>query len=131
LVLKQGTSVEGVRGWLGEPLATRTLGDEPAVEMLFYGRWQLLFEDGKLANRVKYVNEHPIRVGASTERRERALAQRVLGLRRGVSRATIRSRFGVPKTIEITGDDPREETLSYGAWHLIFVGGALRWRNRR
>lgn len=129
--LNRGMSVESVKARLGKPLSENTVDEgNRTVAMLFYGRWQLLFDDGKLDRRVKYVFERPIPKVGVDDQKERALDRRVLALRPGMPMGAIKSRLGVPDTFEIDRNDPEEITLSYKYWRLAFVNGVLKLRNR-
>ena len=99
--------------------------------MLFYGRWQLFFEDGRLDRRVKYVLERPFPDDSVVDQKERALDRKVLDLRLGTSLAAVKSKLGVPDTYTIYKNAPgKEEALSYEAWDLTFVDGALAHRQK-
>lgn len=132
VALKPGMSLESVQARLGEPQSDRKFGGEPGVQMLFYDRWQLLFEDGHLARRIKYVFERPFPDPSTVDQKEKAFDRRVLDLKRGASISAIRSKFGPPDTYEIIRTVPRrEEILAYELWELTFVDGALNHRQKR
>lgn len=129
--LESGMSIEDVRARLGEPLGEQIESD-PEVEMLFYGRWELFFEDDSLDRRVKYVIERPIPDPRVIDQKQKALDRKVLALRLGMSMAAVRSTFGTPDTYTIFKNAPgKEEGLSYEGWELTFVDGVLTHRQKR
>ena len=131
--LEPGMSTDNVEARLGEPFDENLREVEPGITMLFYGRWRLDFEDGKLSRRIKYSPERPIRNDRGVEgQKERALDRKVLSLKPGTtSMATVRSQFGRPVTYEIVKNAPgKEVALSYEWWELTFVDGILVHRQR-
>ncbi len=130
--LRPGMSLNAVRAKLGKPLGERDFEKDPEIHMLFYGRWQLLFEDGKLDRRIKYVIERTPPEPAHIDKEERALQRVVLSLKPGVSKTVVRSALGPPDTYEIVKGAPHsKEVLSYELWELTFVDNALVLRNKR
>jgi len=129
--LSKGMTVGTVKTTLGEPLDETTVDEAGrTVEMLFYGNWQLLFDDGKLDKRVKYVWERPFPKLSVEEQKERAVNRQILALQRGMPMATVKARLGVPETYEIDGNTPKEEVLSYEIWDLRFSNGVLKHRSQ-
>lgn len=100
--------------------------------MLFYGRWQLLFENDMLDRRIKYVYQRPLPDPRVVDRREKTFDKRVFNLKRGLSISAIMSMLGPPDTYEIVQNKPRrKEILAYELWELTFIDGALKFKSKR
>jgi hypothetical protein len=139
LDLEQGISAGEIEEALGRPDSVSAVEPEsdPAILMMFYGRWRLQLEEGGLAERIKYVFERPIPLEPdpdemrSTRKRARALTRAVHELELGASIASVKSKLGAPGTYAIRGDAPKEEVLTYPhGWELTFLDAALYHRQR-
>lgn len=130
--LEPGTSSEAIKARLGEPFDENTAEFEPGLTMLFYGRWRLDFEDGKLSRRIKYLATETAIDDQVVDRQTRAVNRAILATQPGSTViAEARSKFGRPDTYEIVANTPETVVvLSYGEWELTFVDGTLEHRQK-
>lgn len=124
LALRNGDSLGEVLEALGSPESKAVDGAGDGA--LHYGRWQLMFEDGKLKERIEELR----RVEQWDSPRGRDPVQKVLSLRSGMTISAVRALLGKPEVIELVyreGPEP-VRVLRYGPWELQFRKGALQAR---
>jgi hypothetical protein len=117
-----GTSVQAALDKLGRP---NSRFHEGRTEALHYGRWNLEFDDGRLARK----STERIPLGGVRPRSH--FDEVVLGLTLGESIPEVRPKLGRPERIIETweGQDEKVTVLGYGGWQITFVDDRLEERS--
>jgi hypothetical protein len=125
--LLQGASEIAVESRLGKPDSRVAAGSET---VLTYGPWRLVVENGGVARRIRArlagQGEEPSNL------KGKALDQKILAIKPGVSIADVRRTLGAPEGDEEVFEGARrpDVVLTYGAWVLSFRNGELRKRTK-
>jgi len=121
--------LETVEARLGEPSSRLTVANET---ILAYGPWRLVIEDGRLTRRIRSRHVDQAAVSILSDHQSKVLDQKILGLKRGTSIASVRRMLGTPEDDEDVFEEVAhpEVILGYGAWELKFQDGVLKVRTK-